>query len=618
MIKPWSRYFIVFLSGTLIAGTTLGKEYDVEHQLICIEQCGAVPNDGEEDGDAIRQAIAQAIASERPAVIQFGEGCYHVSAGRGRTCFPIRGARNLVLKGQGNKTEIIVTDPAAGVFGATLCDGVTFKDFLIDYDPLPFTQGRIVSVDQTNGTFDLDVDPGFPLLSEPWFAEASDEHGKWGMIFDSQEDRLKTGAGDHVRLATWTHIKERIWRIQPQSHMRNRLRDMKAGDRFVHLARGVGGTGIALRGCRNSSIEDVTIYAGPSTATVLVANEKIHVRGLVVCRRPGSSRLLSTDADGVHCQQNRVGPTIEDCKFSGMADDSINVYAPPNVVLEVRSPTELLVTAQCAIRPGDTVQIMDPRLGIVRDEVAVVNVAVAPRRRLQITLERAVDGIQSGTDHTNADTLYNLSACGAGYVIRNNEMTVHRRHGMLLRAGNGLVEGNRIRAVAGFGIVVTNEPNWPEGPFADGVTIRNNTIEGVGYAKGYGSSRNGAAIQIKGTKLGHGLAEGRVQRNIVVERNRIVDPPGAGVFIGAAQQVKLNGNRIEVSDGAASHRQTAGILLTNSEGVSIDGLTITGPPQWFTAAVEIDPTVSQGDSGVTIANVETDGKAAATDLLDRR
>ena len=115
----------------------------------------------------------------------------------------------------------------------------------------------------------------------------------------------------------------------------------------------------------------MSIYAGPSTATVLVANEGVHVRGLTVCRRPDSNRLLSTDADGVHCQQNRVGPIIEDCSFSGMADDSINIYAPPNVVLEVLSSTRLLVTGQCALRPHDTVQVMNPRSGHIRDEVKV-------------------------------------------------------------------------------------------------------------------------------------------------------------------------------------------------------------------------------------------------------
>ena len=620
MSNRWSRRhgLIVLLLGMMIASEAWGRESDSGREVIRVEEFGAVANDGEEDGDAIRQAIARAVASDRPATVRFGAGRYHVNAERGGTCFPIREARNVVVEGQGDKTEIIVTNPRVGVFSASHCDGVTFKDFSIDYDPLPFTQGTIVAVDLENVAFDLDIDPEFPLLSEPWFGKASDDHGKWGMIFDPREPRLKPGAADHLFLATWTHVTQRVWRMRPQPRMKNRLRGMTVGDRFVHMARGVGGAGIALHACRNGLVEDVTIYASPSTAMVLVANEAVRVRGLTVCRRPGSKRLLSTDADGVHCQQNRVGPIIEDCSFSGMADDSINIYAPPNVVREVLSPTELLVTTRCAIRPGDTVQVMDPRSGTIRDEVQVVEVGVAQRGCFRITLERAVEGIQAGTDHTNADTLYNLSACGAGYVIRNNYMATHRRHGMLLRAGHGLIEGNHIHAVAGLGIVVTNEPNWPEGPFVDDLTIRNNTIVGVGYAEGYGGSRHGAAIQIKGTKFGHGLAEGRVQRNIVIENNRIVDPPGAAIFVGAAQGVELNGNRVEISPDAKPHRRTSAILLVNCGGVRVDGLKVTDPRGLFAAAIEIDPSVVRGDAGVTISNVEATGKSDVSSILDRR
>ena len=68
------------------------------------------------------------------------------------------------------------------------------------------------------------------------------------------------------------------------------------------------------------------------------------MRGLEVRFAPGTNRLLTTDADGVHCQQNRSGPVIEDCYFEGMADDAINIYAPPNVLREIRSPTQWLVS----------------------------------------------------------------------------------------------------------------------------------------------------------------------------------------------------------------------------------------------------------------------------------
>ena len=39
--------------------------------------------------------------------------------------------------------------------------GVTLRDIAIDYDPLPFTQGRVVGVNPAMGTFDLEVERGY-------------------------------------------------------------------------------------------------------------------------------------------------------------------------------------------------------------------------------------------------------------------------------------------------------------------------------------------------------------------------------------------------------------------------------------------------------------------------
>ena len=83
---------------------------------------------------------------------------------------------------------------------------------------------------------------------------------------------------------------------------------------------------------------------------------------------------------------------------------------------------------------------------------------------------------------TGADGLciYNLTRCGADYVIRNNRFCNHRRHGMMLKAPHGLVEGNILDGLGGLGIVVGNDPEWPEGAIPFDLTIRNNSIKDVG------------------------------------------------------------------------------------------------------------------------------------------
>jgi hypothetical protein len=130
----------------------------------------------------------------------------------------------------------------------------------------------------------------------------------------------------------------------------------------------------------------------------LVGNRgEILVRGLEVRFASGTSRLLTANADGVHCQQNRSGPVIEDCYFEGMADDAINIYTPPNVLREIRSPTQWLVSPGALILPGDRLQVLDPINGRLRGEVKVVGSRVEPLGFL-IDVDRAVDGVVAGTD----------------------------------------------------------------------------------------------------------------------------------------------------------------------------------------------------------------------------
>ena len=177
-------------------------------------------------------------------------------------------------------------------------------------------------------------------------------------------------------------------------HHRRGLQHMRPGDAYVHLARGYGAALLA-HGCDGVRFENVVVHASPGLASGLVANRgEILVRGLQVRFVEGASRLLTTNADGVHCQQNRGGPVIEECYFEGMADDGLNIYAPPNVLREVRSPTEWRVSSGCLVLPGDRLQVLEPKTGLVRGEVKAVEVK-REQRDFLLTLEASLDGVRA-------------------------------------------------------------------------------------------------------------------------------------------------------------------------------------------------------------------------------
>lgn len=593
--------------GTAFAGDPPARKFYVKDY-------GAIANHPADAGPGIRQAIADAVNATSRAEVVLEAGRYRIKPMEGSTrCLSLDGASNVTIRGQGDTTEIVVTDPRGEFLIASNCRNVSVKDLAIDYDPLPFTQGRVVATSTAAGTLDLDLDPGYPPLSAPCFNLAS----KFGLIIDGKRRQLKAGAADHVFSSTFTHLSDRVWRLTLNPDQRGKLSDITVGDRFVQMAR-QGFTTIGFMGSSNCTLENVTLYAAASLACALIANEgRITLRHYAIRFKPGSNRLLTANGDGVHCQQNRVGPTIENCHFEGMADDSINIYAPPCVVREVKSPTEWVTSIGAKIRPGDLLQILDPLTGDERCQVKAATVQEQNGKYL-LTLQNPVAGINAGTDHRNADTIYNLSACGTGFIIRNNTMRNHRRHGVLIRGGDGLVEGNTIDQVAGLGVVLTNEPGWPEGPVPWKVVIRNNTITGGGHARGYGDSPRGASIQVQGIGLDGRLGENRPVHDITISANQIRNPPGAAIFIGAARKVRISGNTITASPEAPSYRECASLIVDNCANVLMKNNTITDVRAQTTAAVQISRSTAGGNAGVSIRALEAVLAPGRNEVIDAR
>jgi len=314
------------------------------------------------------------------------------------------------------------------------------------------------------------------------------------------------------------------------------------------------------------------------------------VRGLTVTIAPDTDRLNSTNADGVHCQQARIGPRIEDSRFAGMSDDAINIYTVPNLVREVFSDTRIAVTGAGQMRVGDELEIWDPITGALRGHATIAAMDVQGGRTL-VTLDRAVPGIQAGADYRTADHVYNRDACGEGFAIVHNTFQDHRRYAIFIKSGRGLIEGNTIRNLSGNGIVIANEPDWPEGPMSRDIMIRDNIIEHVGYSGSYGLQPDGAAIHIKGNKLGFGLAAWRGQRDIVIEGNTIRDWPRNAIYLGSADGVTLRDNRLETVNRRPDipAESAVGILIENCAHIVIDGLDLS-EPRSIQAVIRIDGT----------------------------
>ena len=574
-----------------------------------VDAYGAHPGDACDDGPAIREAIRAATAAGPGSTVLFSPGRYMVDVSTTASHhLTIQGANGLCLGGDG--TELVFRNPAAGGFRFSDSEHCVIRDLTLDYEPVPFTQGAIVEVSRSADSFTIQIDDGYPSLDEPWFQTAPN---RWGSVRERETRMIKPSAMDHVFLESWRQVEEGLYKLLPQAEYKAVLNQVEVGDAFVYVAR-QGGGAVDIVASHHITVENVCVYAAPTQAVTLYKADSVAIRGLRVAIRPGTDRLNSTNSDGIHCQQARVGPLVEHCSFEGMSDDGINIYTVPNIVQQKLSESKVICTAACALREGDLVEVWDPVRGRLRG-ISHISKLSGLRGLYVVTFEEPMPDIRAGADYRTADHLYNRNACGEGFVIRDNLFQNHRRHGIYIKSGHGLIEGNTIRNVSGFGIVVANEPDWPEGPMSRDITIRNNTIDNVGYPGSYGMHRDGAAIQIKANRLGFGLAEWRGQREILLEGNRITRWPTLGIYVGGARDVTLRDNVIDDGDERSIPGARAGLLLEHCDTVVVDALTVRDRRE-LQAAVVI--AASADADGITLDHLEFEGREDVPEILDLR
>jgi hypothetical protein len=196
--------------------------------------------------------IAKA-AREPEAVVRLSPGTYRLPA-KGVL---IRNVRNLTIEGNG--ARLIVPQYSAVALRFENCDGVTLKDFTIDYDPLPYTQGNIVAIAPDHRWIEVDVHDGYPDLLPEFNSQRIH-------FFDGQTLGWKRGTAEGF-FRDVERLSPRRAKIKLDPAMlQGKAQLLKVGDMYAITMRGP--TVVSFYWCRNIVMEDVTIQAGPGLAIV--------------------------------------------------------------------------------------------------------------------------------------------------------------------------------------------------------------------------------------------------------------------------------------------------------------------------------------------------------------
>lgn len=505
--------------------------------------------------------ILQHLASETKRTIP--PGTYRLPEGG----VVLRDLHDVEIDGTG--VRLIATDLAAPALKLTGCRNIKLKGLTIDFDPLPFTQGTITAIDAKAMTVDFEIHGGYPEL--PVANKLRHIH-----LFDKEGNLWKREAPDYYA--------KKVERLDGRKCRAYFSKDTSGFGRFevgdkvaLNIRRksaisiGDGSGGVAL--------EDVTIQSAPGIAILVrYAEDGGSYKRVRVMPGPtpdGATepRLLSSSADALNIAYTRKGPVVEDCEFSRMGDDSINLHGVVFPVLKWLDGSTFLTMRphrgedfDKVLRKGDEIRFLqggDFRV-LQTAKIEKVEKTTEDSKRWEEAFHRYWPSFPPSDDFgffrvkldqeikDVPEGAYSEIPASAAedFVIRDSYFHDHRARGLRLMSRNGIVEGNRFERIKGVAISVGPQfPYWAEAGWCEKISISKNRITDVaeGTEVSQRDSYTLGAISIS-CRMGEDTQDDNYyqgNRDISITDNVISGCSVDGINVSAARDVVIRGNTIE-------------------------------------------------------------------------
>jgi len=482
-----------------------------------------------------------------------------------------------------------------GLFAIQVVDSerLTFSGFTVDFIDLPFTQVRVAEVRPAERAIRFTPLPGYRAATD--FNDIRAPNGSTpqllGLAFRDGTVVADTGrfniarpvTGDTVRAADdgyWTDAST-LARILP-------------GDTLVVFGRGGQGPAVRVDGGREVAFEDVDVYASNSIAILFVRVGAARIERTRVLPRPGTDRLISSNADGLNFTNVQADSLIRDCLVQRTMDDGIAVNSTYLAsVLDTPGPNRLSVRrgANTRFENGLAVSLVNATTaeeltgGRILSQDPAYDAPVVSEGTVRLEFDRGLPAVPRDSGIVFADA----SQRGTVTVVENNVVEdVQFARGIYLAGAVGvIVRGNTVRRTTSGGIVAwqaMNVPGFATPPVRD-IQILGNVLEqpiGVGtIATGSFAALGG--ISVVSATSGRFVTT-RANGNVTIAGNRISDSGRSGIWVTSIAGVNIVDNTIERHNrrpglplvGVAQVEQaqlqrdfSEAIVVRNSDGVQV-------------------------------------------------
>ncbi len=489
-----------------------------------------------------------------------------------------QGGQPLVLSGLTNVQIIadgveLVCAENARALTVSRCSEVTLRGLVIDYDPLPFTEGRIVALLADQGGYDVELFDGYPDADKACAFKFE--------VFDPETRRLRC-------------VDQPVARVEAidARHLRV-IRGGAKGDGLPERLGDVVVTGVNYPPW-GVIAKDVDRYSFQHHAVVCEESSHIRFANMALyasywfgffeyrcdgnvyqnCRadrRPGEAdpvkraypRLRSLNADAFHSVRAAEGPAYIGCTAKFMGDDAVNIHGDYHLISDcLKTTLRILVRDRMNIRPGDSVELFSydgrrlPDGCVVRVErdggITDGERAFLREQRIRGCYRTNWDPeawnvtLRDAVDLPRGSVMVSLRETGRGFLVQGCEFGPNRSRGVLIRASHGKIVGNRFNWNSASSVLLSSECFWLEGGNPDDVEVSGNTIADCGDT----------AIRVDGTGglLGKPGAPAGLHRRLTIRDNVMIGGRQPAVSAGSTDGLVLTGNRFyaaEASGGTA-------------------------------------------------------------------
>lgn len=543
-----------------------GKIISAEGRMIPDGDTPVSDETAENNGKELQRMVNEAKAIAGNKTILIPKGVYRIANHGGVI---IDGMDDLIIDAQGS--DFIFQKLYTGqCFMIAKCNRVVVKnlnmDWNWDYYPIA-SMFKVNAVSDDRKTLDLD------------FYEYSDEQAQrlekldWMMFLPLEPDTLYPKRNGQPEKFTLSNQRPKL-QIKGNQVTANYDRPvaLTAGQTYAvrHLYYNL--IGFKMANCAHLTFENINIYSLPGMGWLNTGTTH-HWRfnQCRIDRRPGSKHPLTTAADGIHAGESKGDLIIENCVFTGLGDDGINLHDNTwQGGLEFGDNDHQLRLLNCPkhrlrIEAGDVLRFYNPDFSPAGIE-------------LQVAREPQYDGKPNAYVNSTITTIdfttpvpkklsylsivANTRFGTHNVLIANNTFYRTFGRGILHSGDNVTVEGNRFEEVGGCAIQVQADIvdlHWAEGTGTKNMVIRNNSFKDVNRA-----GRWEGAVVYTGGRLPWGPTEYPLFDQFLIEKNHFINPPGPAMTLTSTHNVVVRDNIIEMIDPMPNTTPYAGTVFNDN------------------------------------------------------